>query len=253
MKEGSLDFLKKIWKRIPNRDESSDLLFNYDLLNKYLEIFHIGEFCYVIFNTKSADFDYIDSKVFNILGIPLEKFTLENVLEKIHPNDIDFFLTYEKKAVKFFSNLDENLLYKYKFSYDYRIKVGIDQYKRILQQTTPIQYFDDGGARTLVVFTDISHLKIDGIPVLSFIGLDGAPSYYNIYKKFDFLLCEKIFTKRETEILSLMVSGKTSEQISNLLFISIYTVNNHRKNILRKSGCATINELIVKSIREGWV
>lgn len=253
MKENSLEDLVKIWKMIPTKNAESNSILDYHAINKFLEIFQLGEFCYVIFNTETADFDYIDSEVYNILGIPSFEFSLQSVLKKIHPNDLDYFLSYEKKAVTFFNNLDQNLLYKYKFSYDYRLQNETSSYKRILQQTKPIQYFENGGARTLVVFTDISHLKMNGIPVLSFIGIDGAPSFYNIYKGKEIVLSENIFSKRESEILCLMILGKTSEQISNLLYISIYTVNNHRKNILRKSGCSTINELIVKAIREGWV
>ena len=52
--------------------------------------------------------------------------------KKIPPNDLDYFLSYEKKAVMFFNNLDQNLLYKYKFSYDYRLQNETSSYKRIL-------------------------------------------------------------------------------------------------------------------------
>ena len=133
--------------------------------------------------------------------------------------------------------------------------IGYKMKRQVINEfcNKPIQYFENGGPRTLDVFKDISHLKINGIPVLSFIGMDGTPSFYNIYKEKEIVLSENIFSKRESEILCLMISGKTSEQISNLFYISIYTVNNHRKNILIKSGCSTINELIVKAIREGWV
>jgi DNA-binding CsgD family transcriptional regulator len=52
-------------------------------------------------------------------------------------------------------------------------------------------------------------------------------------------------TKREAEVLSLVVSGNTSQQIANLLEISIHTVSNHRKSILFKTQCSNITELMV--------
>jgi len=45
--------------------------------------------------------------------------------------------------------------------------------------------------------------------------------------------CEPL-TKRETEIANLIVEGKNSEEIAALLFISKFTVSNHRKNIKNK-------------------
>jgi len=43
-----------------------------------------------------------------------------------------------------------------------------------------------------------------------------------------------LLSSREKDILKLIVEGKSSHDISDLLYISIHTVNNHRKNIIRK-------------------
>ena len=43
-----------------------------------------------------------------------------------------------------------------------------------------------------------------------------------------------ILTKRETEILKLLAQGKTSEDLSKELFISVNTVDTHRKTIISK-------------------
>jgi len=41
-------------------------------------------------------------------------------------------------------------------------------------------------------------------------------------------------TKREKEIMQLIAEGMTSNEIANKLFLSIYTVDTHRKNLLTK-------------------
>jgi len=41
-------------------------------------------------------------------------------------------------------------------------------------------------------------------------------------------------TKREKEIMQLIAEGKTSSEIATQLFLSIYTVDTHRKNLLTK-------------------
>ncbi len=52
-------------------------------------------------------------------------------------------------------------------------------------------------------------------------------------------------TKREWEIMQLLKEGKTNQQISNYLFISIYTTETHRKNIMQKLGLKTPSALLL--------
>lgn len=104
-----------------------------------------------------------------------------------------------------------------------------------------------------LVNTDLTHLNITGIPKLSFIGMQGAPSYYNVHLEEEFINQNAIFTKREQQILRYMIQGKRTEDIANEIHRSIFTIQNHRKNILQKSGCKSLQELLVKAIREGWV
>ena len=59
------------------------------------------------------------------------------------------------------------------------------------------------------------------------------------------------FTKREFEIIKLIETGLSSEQIAEKLFLSPYTINSHRGNILKKSGKAHISELIYELMEEG--
>jgi len=61
----------------------------------------------------------------------------------------------------------------------------------------------------------------------------------------------KDFTKRELEIIKLIESGMSSEQIAEKLFISPYTINTHRGNILKKSGKAHVSELIYELMEQG--
>lgn len=51
-------------------------------------------------------------------------------------------------------------------------------------------------------------------------------------------------TKREREILALMINGKTSPEIAETLFISYHTVENHKKNLRVKTETKTSVELI---------
>jgi DNA-binding CsgD family transcriptional regulator len=60
-----------------------------------------------------------------------------------------------------------------------------------------------------------------------------------------------VFTKREFEIIRLIESGHSTEQIAEELFLSPYTVNTHRGNILKKTGKAHLSELIYELKERG--
>lgn len=45
-----------------------------------------------------------------------------------------------------------------------------------------------------------------------------------------------LLSKREIEVLNLMIDGLTNKEIANRLFISLETVKSHRKHILEKTG-----------------
>lgn len=60
-------------------------------------------------------------------------------------------------------------------------------------------------------------------------------------------------SKREQEILVLISRGMTSLAIAKELFISKYTVETHRKNILRKLNVGSSMELVRFAIKQGLV
>ena len=62
---------------------------------------------------------------------------------------------------------------------------------------------------------------------------------------------KKLLTKRETEILKLIVSGNLNKQIADKLNISLNTVLTHRKNILSKTGIKTVSGLTLYCISNG--
>jgi len=60
----------------------------------------------------------------------------------------------------------------------------------------------------------------------------------------DDFLKKNNLTAREIEVLKLLAKGYTNSKISKELYISIHTILSHRKNIFRKLGMHSINELL---------
>jgi len=59
-------------------------------------------------------------------------------------------------------------------------------------------------------------------------------------------------TNREFDILDLVCQGKTSQEISEKLFISPKTVEVHRTNILRKADVRNTAELIIWAVKNNY-
>ena len=60
-----------------------------------------------------------------------------------------------------------------------------------------------------------------------------------------------VLSEREIEILALIVKEYTSERIAEKLFISKETVDNHRANILEKTGCRSTIGLVKFALSNG--
>ena len=60
-------------------------------------------------------------------------------------------------------------------------------------------------------------------------------------------------TKREIEVLKLVLDGKKNKEISSLLSLAVPTVKFHRKNIFRKCGGNTLLEIFKNGLKKGSV
>ncbi len=61
---------------------------------------------------------------------------------------------------------------------------------------------------------------------------------------------DNALTRREREILEWIGQGKTSKQIAEMLNLSVYTVNNHRKHICKKANLHSTAQLVAFAVSE---
>ena len=55
---------------------------------------------------------------------------------------------------------------------------------------------------------------------------------------------ESSLTESEIRVMKLVFNGKTAEEIADALFLSVHTINNHRRNALQRLGLKSIDEFI---------
>ena len=61
------------------------------------------------------------------------------------------------------------------------------------------------------------------------------------------------FSKRECEILQLIFEGFTSQEIADKLFISLQTVESHRKNMISKAGTRNMHGVVRVALERKWI
>ena len=112
----------------------------------------------------------------------------------------------------------------------------------------------------LVPLDSKNHLLIESEPawqaalseVRQFLGVEkegvGAPTNQEPFPTYPDGL-----SQREVEVLRLVASGMTNQEIADRLFISVGTVSTHVKNLLNKTNCANRTEATAYAGRKGLV
>lgn len=245
---------QRIWTEIAQHKTPGELKLEVELYKKLLNIFQVGDYYYMIFNPPEMIIEFISNSITPVLGYQPHEFQLDKLMEIIHPDDLPYFINFEATVTNFWRQLPPDKVKKYKSRYDYRVRKKDGSYIRILQQIITIQSDEDGAVlRTFVVHTDISHLKKDNRMILSFIGLDGEPSYIDVDPVQRLTPYKEILTPREKQILGLLAQNLTSKEIAAKLDIRYTTVSTHRKNILSKTNTSSVLELVQLALEKGWL
>lgn len=159
---------------------------------------------------------------------------LEDFYKQIHPTDLPFVLDSQIQFYNFLQQLPPQEKKGYKLVYIFRIKNKDDIYLRFINQVTILELDKHGDIWQLLIVSDmLSKHVYETMPQRYVINMKTGK--YHLFKKELENNPTQLFTKREKEVVSLIAQGLDSVAIANKLFISVNTVNNHRRNILSKT------------------
>lgn len=124
-----------------------------------------------------------------------------------------------------------------------------------MQQLNVIETDEQGfPLLTMLFMSDITSVKKDNAIDFVVACKDNQNVFQNVYAAtFPSPNQAIFFTKRELEVLQLLSQGKSSYDIASQLFISEYTVFNHRKKLLEKAEKKNTAELISFAINKGFI
>ena len=210
----------------------------------------------------SGKYLFIEETCFNLLGYTA-KYLLEaghnEYIRKWHPEEFEL-LNNEIFAdnYRFLKTLPPEEYSDFVFSYNCRMLNPNEEYVKILQRYSYIPGSSIGNPSGAIgIILDISHFKNDHSIVHTIeetIKHNGELMNKLVYKKvhpvYD-INTTQLISKREIPVLKYMAEGLSSKQIAEKLYLSINTVNNHRKSMLRKLNCKSSAELLAYAIKHG--
>jgi DNA-binding CsgD family transcriptional regulator len=213
----------------------------------------------LVANYVIGGYEFVSNGFYSNLGFDISKLSKEQmtdfVISVIKEDHRDFMvgellpvvLTYLREH----ATLDTGLDYRYTCSLKLRNVKG--EYQWYLVDTVLIQVDDHGfPIRTLVTATNINQVKKDDC------------LYYNITKRDEHGIYQVVYegvgrsthdnfdlTRRELQIINLICKGLTNKEIADHLFISVNTVQTHRKSIMKKTQTKGIADLALFAFSRG--
>ena len=232
-----------------SRQHISNFDINYDLWNKKRESIQafsrMSQSCIFTVDVFKERYDFASDNFSTLFGYnPAWIKTIRkqgDLLEdRIHPDDRSQLLEYQIEHGKFIYSLPQEERNDYQQIFQYRILNAKGQYVNVTSRQQVLEKDRNGKAWIIMGVVDISPdqtftERIKRTVINSKTGEIFAPA---------FTTTEKQLTNREKEILLLIRQGFLSKEIADRLHISIYTVNNHRKNILSKLDVDNVMEAI---------
>lgn len=258
MKETSIAKIKKVWETDNKVLKPTKQKLYLELVDQIASLFTIGTYYYYILNFENIKMEYVHPSVDDVLGINPLDFSVEKILDLMHPDDLTRMHQKEQKVLNFFLNkITKEEMLKYKVVYLMRLKNAEENYRTILHQVKTLTVSEDGKIQQVIgIHTDVTHLNIPIDHKVSFIS-QTSPSYFSTETDEEYTLMRdrfvKLFTNREKEIIRKISEGYDFNNLAEHFNLSPHTINTHKKNILKKSHCKNITELVTKCIREGII
>lgn len=215
----------------------------------YLRLAEASRSVISIFNTKTFQNDYISKNVEDVLGYPEimdGAAGTRQFYQSLAPEHANFPLVLTQLQNQAFDMIPiAGRQQIHLTGCGMRFHHSKKGWIQILFQAINLEMSNDHiPLRSMTVVQDITHLvKDDAYWLRTDCGekKTGINGYFSQTKE---TIRGDIISKREKEVLTLIIEGKTTAEIGAQLFISPNTVNNHRQNLLNKLGARDTTALI---------
>lgn len=215
--------------------------------------FAMSSFYWFIHNNTEMKLKWVSENIHQLTPYTKEDWlnqSLQFIIEQFHVEDRSYVLAAIKFASETYQDMNNNKRKDFKFNIYARALNAHNEYTWVMIQIPDIYINKRGKIESILyIVYDLSHFRIINKPLISVIDyMSGKMMYY--YKYFEQGIKEietkfPVITDREKQILKLMGQGLNSPEIAKELFISYHTVENHKRNLRKKTNTKTSAELMV--------
>lgn len=232
--------IDEIEQKIINILPTSNTMFDeidYSILEKrkedWIKLSEITHSIVLVFDCYTNKFVFVSDNIPKLYGVDSRRLFVDGhrqVIELIHPDDIDYGLLVRKKIYSILSSFSNEEKMNYKAIHEMRVRNLRGEYIRIIEQEQVIELDKTGNIWLMlsVIDVDASH-ESEIIKSHLYNFKTGEQIFIDLSDTLD-----EPLTNRELEVLRLMKQGLLSKEIANTLKVSINTINSHRQNILQK-------------------
>jgi hypothetical protein len=198
------------------------------------QFFHVA-------NLIQAKITWSSKRSEQMIGIKPEDLDAYHFMEATHPDDLEKHTLGRSKMFDTANDLFKAKKGSALLSINIRIRNWLGEYPDLLFQ---LYFMYSERFNTVFLFqvhTDIDTFKRRKHGYHYYVGTD----FSNFrYPDEELLAIGNPLSDREFEIVRMIESGMSSEAIAKELFLSVHTVNTHRRNILEKCGKTHIADVI---------
>ncbi len=213
---------------------------------------------FLIFNHFTLQFEHISPNFSEICGISIPEMKEKCADGLSHLMVPEHLELYNKEVLPEMFRMYRNYaligkLKDIKFSFTLKMQRPDGRVIWTLNHMSVIETFLLSIPHLSVMFvSDISHFKNDEVVNFTVFkkASDGQFKPVNSKRFYNFEKTES-FGKKEMTVLHLLGSGLNTKDIANELSISVETVYNHRKSLLKKTGASNVHHLIQMASIDG--
>lgn len=229
-------------------DRPVDLPRKFEIMEQQPFLFP-NQYLYVVDNRNLRTL-FVSSQIQNVLGYSPKEFNFKVLSDYVHGDDVKVMAGAVFATFKLLKNKGCEP-FKTILTLEYRVRHANGHCVKIQRQSTPIDFSKTGNLlANLSICTDISAMNNETKVRYSLTG-PGSEGFH--VPEIERYKSETKISKREQSILQQMAKGLSSIEIAEVLHIAKSTVDDHRRNMLRKTGFKNSIELVVFGIQNDWI
>jgi DNA-binding CsgD family transcriptional regulator len=180
------------------------------------------------------------------------------LFQNSHPVDITHLFAFTNYWVQFYMALPPEKKPHVHATIYLRMLNKNKEYRWVMVQYADSLFNQEGKiVYGLTLVTDISHIKQNGDAMMSILDTSDqrCQQFYCIDQQTRLTESMDVpeISKREQDVLLLLIKGYSSKQIAAELNIAVKTTDHHRQSLLRKTNTKTTGELVAKAISYGLI